>query len=126
MLAASSMAPVHFIGQDSWNEVQHTYFGHIRPVVLAVASYHADGIINGTIPLFLVKTFEVRCNMNFWSCNTTGIGAGTMWCWVSSMAPLYSLAQDEWNEVEHNFSGHLDTIGTDTHITWCQWYHCIP
>ena len=49
MSMAPSMVPLHFLGQDDQNEVQHDIIGHLMPLVLA--SHDADGIINGTIAL---------------------------------------------------------------------------
>ena len=43
------MAPLHFIGQDSSNEVQHDFFGHVMSFESGSASCHVDNIANGTI-----------------------------------------------------------------------------
>ena len=48
MQAASSMAPLHSLGQDDQNEVQHDFLCHVMPWVPVSASHDADGSINGT------------------------------------------------------------------------------
>ena len=35
------------LGQDNWNEVQHDFFGHVIPLVLA--SHDSYSIVNDTI-----------------------------------------------------------------------------
>ena len=40
----SSVAPLHFLGQVNWNEMQQD---HVTP--LPLASHDIDGIINGII-----------------------------------------------------------------------------
>ena len=42
------MAPLHSLGRDKHNEVQHYFFGHVMQLEPALASYDADTIINGT------------------------------------------------------------------------------
>ena len=44
-----SMAPLHSLGQDNSNEVQHDLFGHVTLLVLASASCIANSIVNDTI-----------------------------------------------------------------------------
>ena len=44
-----SMAPLHFLGQDNQNELQHDLFVHVMPLALASASSYADGVINGIL-----------------------------------------------------------------------------
>ena len=44
-----SMAPLHSLHHNACNEVQYDFFGDVIPLVLVLASYDADGIINGTI-----------------------------------------------------------------------------
>ena len=46
-----------------------------------------------------VKMIEVRGNMKFWSCDTTGAAVGIMMLTASSVAPLNLLGQDNQNKV---------------------------
>ena len=36
--AVSLMVPLHSLGQDDQNEMQHDFFGHLRPLALHDAS----------------------------------------------------------------------------------------
>ena len=38
----------HFLGQDSQNEVQHDFLGHMMPLVLASTSCDVEDIISHT------------------------------------------------------------------------------
>ena len=74
----SSVTPLHSLGQDDQNKVQH----------------------------------------NFWSCDTTATSIGITLCkMVLSMASLYFLGEDNWIEMQHDFSG-----------MWCHWnwHHMMP
>ena len=42
------IAPLHSLGQDNQNEVQHDIFGHVMPLALVLASCDANGIVNST------------------------------------------------------------------------------
>ena len=46
MVMVLSVAPLHSLGQDIWNEVQYVISYHVMP--LAVVSHNTNGIINGT------------------------------------------------------------------------------
>ena len=46
---ASSILLLHLYSQDNQNDMKHDSFGHVMHLVLASASYDADGIVNGTI-----------------------------------------------------------------------------
>ena len=41
----SSMTPLHSLGHDNQNEVQHDLFGHVMPLALALVSSDAHGVI---------------------------------------------------------------------------------
>ena len=45
---ASSIAPLQFFSQDNQNEVKHYSFVHMMYLVLALAEYDGDGIVNST------------------------------------------------------------------------------
>ena len=49
MLMVLSMAPLHSLGQDDHNEVQHYIFADVTPLAMPLVSGVADGIVNGTI-----------------------------------------------------------------------------
>ena len=113
-------------GQDNWNEVQ---LGHVMPLALVSVSHNAYGIINGTI-LFLLSIwlkwsaawFLVMC----W-----------IWClhkqhvmqMALSIESLHLLGQDNWNEMQCDFSGHVMPLALmlashDDH-QYCQTNHYI-
>ena len=48
MSLASSMAPLHSLGQDDWNEMQHDFLGLLTPLMPVSVSHTTFGIINGT------------------------------------------------------------------------------
>ena len=52
----------------------------------------------------------------FWSCDTISNPLRLM---VSSMTPLHSLGQDNWNEVQHDFCDHVMPLALVSH----QWHH---
>ena len=60
---APSMVPLHSLGQDDQNDVQHNFFGHV--ISLASALYLCNAV-NDTIAFFTSEK-SMRCNMNFWS-----------------------------------------------------------
>ena len=45
---ASSVTALHSLGQDDQNEVPHDFFGHVIPMVLALALRDINGVINAT------------------------------------------------------------------------------
>ena len=47
------MAPLHSLGQDDQIEVQQDFIGNVMP--LTMASYDADGVINGTIAFLMSR-----------------------------------------------------------------------
>ena len=49
MQTASSIAPLHRLGQDDQDEVQPDFSGHVTPLAVASASLHTDGIVSSTI-----------------------------------------------------------------------------
>ena len=49
MSMASSVVPLHSLGQDDQNEVQHYIFGHVTAWVPALASHDISGVNNGII-----------------------------------------------------------------------------
>ena len=72
-------------------------FGHVTPLVLASASCHADGIINGTTAFFRSGWSKWGATWSYWWCNA--IGWNKCQVMLTSMAPLYSLGQNNWNEM---------------------------
>ena len=48
MWTAPSNVPLHSIGNDEYNDVQHDIFGHVTPFLGPVlASCYANSVING-------------------------------------------------------------------------------
>ena len=43
------MVPLHKLGQDDQNEMQCDIFGHVTPLVLALAPHDTESVVNGTI-----------------------------------------------------------------------------
>ena len=79
-------------------------FDHVMSVL---ASHDTDGIISSTVA-FVSSRWPVRYNIHFpiiWHC----------WHWhqqpvipkAVSIAPLYSLGQDNWTNVQHNLFVHV-------------------
>ena len=100
MPMTSSMTPFNAFGQDKWNMVQHEFL---------VMWYHwcwyqHHVMLISMVPLHsLSLETDIRCHMTF-----------LMWCnwhWhqhhMTPMAPLQSLDQDNWNEVQHEISDHV-------------------
>ena len=48
MLMVLSMVPLHLLGQDDRNEVQHDLSGNVMPLALMFASHDAISIVKGT------------------------------------------------------------------------------
>ena len=123
MLIVLSMAPLHSLGQDDENEVQHNLSVHVMPLALASVSNDANSIINGTTTSLMLRTAE--------RCNVTSL---VMWFYwhqhhmmetALPMKPLHSSGQDDWNEVQCKFWS-CDNIGIC--IMWHQWHwhHMMP
>ena len=55
MLTASSMVPLHSLGQDNQNEVQHDFFDQLKPLAPASESHNAGGIVNSTITILMSR-----------------------------------------------------------------------
>ena len=117
------MAPLNFLGQDDRNEVQHDFFGHVIP--LALVSCDVDSIFNGIIGFLRSRQLKLGPIVLTWSCGTIGISVGITpnhrhWCqhWLtlmtSSMLPLHSLCQHNWNGVHHVMSVALVLASYDT------------
>ena len=49
------MAPLHSLGPDDQNEVQHYFFGHVTQLAPASPGHDADGIVNGTITFLMSR-----------------------------------------------------------------------
>ena len=80
MLMALSMAQMHFLHQDEWNEVQHDLSGHVMPLALMLASHTAISMHcqrNWFIPD--IKTIKMRSNMTFLSGATIATAIGITW-----------------------------------------------
>ena len=83
-----------------WNTAW--YFSHMTLLVLTLASCDVNGIVNGTIA-FLRSRWSKSCAT--WSCD--------------SMIPLYSLTQNDWNEIQ------LDIL-VMWHYWYWHWHHVMP
>ena len=79
MPMASSMAPLHSLGQDDSNEVQHDIFGHVRPLELVLALQKDTGIKIATL-LSLYDDNQNEMHMTFWSFEATGTAHSVTSC----------------------------------------------
>ena len=98
------MAIFCLLGQDDRNKVQHDFIDHM---MLVLASHDTDDILssmNAFVNLILSKWD------GFFS-HLTLLASGIMMQMALSIAPLYLLGQENWNNVQHN------TI-TATVTTW--------
>ena len=43
------MTPLHSLGQDDQNKVQHDFFGQVTPLAPVSVSHGANGIVQGII-----------------------------------------------------------------------------
>ena len=107
------------------------------------APYDADSVVNSAIEFIWSRQSKWGMTWCFWSYDAIGIGNSIMWCW-SSMAPLLSLCQDDWNKMQYNFwsssmahntdASISTSTGTKSHITplnnhltwqmlWYYWWH---
>ena len=115
-MTISSIVPLHFLGQEVWNEVQHDFFDHVMPLELALASHNAQLHHQLHLCIPQVKAIKMRCHMAFmvmWyhlhQCQHHMMPTAT------PLVPLPSLGQDYQNVVQHDFLvmwGH-----------WCQHPH---
>ena len=55
MSTVSSMVPFHLLVKDDHNEMQHDFSRYVMPLAPVLTSYEANGIVNGTIPLFISR-----------------------------------------------------------------------
>ena len=100
------MAPLHSLGHQKSNEVQYDFLGYVMPSALPLVSCDANTIITETTVFLRSRQIKMRCNM-------TSLVMWHHWCWyhvmvtVSLMIHLHSLGQDDWNEVQHYFFGHV-------------------
>ena len=55
-----------------------------------------------------LKIFKIKCNMTFWSRDTTGACISiTWWKWHCQKVLLYSLGHNDQNKVQSDLSGHM-------------------
>ena len=124
---ASKMPPLDSLAQNDQNEVRHDF-----SVMWCLCHWHQFQLttIFSGITTFLKSRHLTWCvTWHFWWCDT--IDTGFTWlqwqkCWchvmsfklvleshdsdMSSMAPLYSLDQDDWNEVQHYVFDHVTLV----------------
>ena len=130
-----------------------TFLGHITYLVLALASFDTDGIVNGPTAFLSSRWSKWDATLCFGhvtplaSAPHDAICGSIMWShwnWCQHhviqkalpMAPLHFSDQDGGNEVQHDILGHVMPLelvsvshGTSVGIIRCQechqWYHCI-
>ena len=102
-----SIAPLHSLGQDDWNEVEPDTLSHVMSLALASVSHNANGVINGTIA-FLRSKQSKWGNMTSWSCETFST---TITCCPWHLQWHHSLGQDYWNGMQHDdFFSHVTAL----------------
>ena len=82
------MVPLHSLGQDDQNEVQHDVLDHVTALAQASTSNYANGIVNGTITFLISKWSKWCAKSPIWSCNSSisvkvQDGMISLWCMVS-------------------------------------------
>ena len=99
---------------SKWHEIW--LFVHVKPLAPVLASHGANGSENDIIIICWLR--KLKCVAN-WTFYATGY-----WCqchiilMASSVAPLYSLHQNDWNEVQHDLLV-IAAIGTDVSSKSC-------
>ena len=80
MLMALSIAPLHVIAQDDWNEMQHDFSGYIMLFALMLASHDDISIVKGTMKFLASRQSKWGKTGLFWSGNTLAIAISITWC----------------------------------------------
>ena len=131
LMLISSMAPLHSLFQDDWNEMQHYFFGCVTSFVLAWASCDANSVIDGTIASLSsrgLKTCTIHVQYDFLVMQHHWSNISIMWWWhwhqmtltststgIKSLnIPKQSSQQDRCNGVIH---------GTNS-IMWQETCYC--
>ena len=122
MPISASMVPLHFLSEDNSNDMQYDSCscdatGASVSITWCWRHHHWNHCI------FQVMSIKMRCNMS-------SLVMLYQWCWyqhhvmliTSSVTQLYSLGQDDPNEVKITFWS-SNSIGTGMDITWCWWHH---
>ena len=87
---ASSIATLYLLVQNYQHELQHELFSHLTLMALASVSRDANYIVHSTIAFKQCTTYLFCHVMPFMLVSL-------------SISPLHLLAQDDQNEVEHDF-----------------------
>ena len=74
------MAPLHSLGQDDQNEVQHNIFGHVIPFGPALASCHPYSIVHGTIPFLRSRKLKWDATLLFGHLLPLALAISVTWC----------------------------------------------
>ena len=93
-----SIAPLHSLGEDNWNNVQDNFL--LMGYHWCWHQYHMIPTVSSVLPFYLLgqdDRIEMQYHL-FWSCDATGTSMWFQW---------HLLGQDNWNEVQHDFSGHV-------------------
>ena len=108
MALASSMVQLHVLAQDNQNEVWHDFWScnaiSTSTCITLCLQYHQ---LHHCIPyvkmikkVYIMKFFWVMFHQLYWHWHH-------MMLTVLSVVPLYSLGQDDHNEVQHDSFGHV-------------------
>ena len=110
--------PLHSLGQDNQNEIQHDLSGHLMLLELASVSHAVNSTINGTIAFLKLRQLKwgVGWLFSLVSCDASALVSASCDVDKFSTALLHSLGQDYQNEEQDYFFGQADTIGTNTVI----------
>ena len=126
MLLALSMVPLHLLGQDDWNEVQHDFSSTMLCHCHWCWHHMMLSEVKGTTTFITSRQLKWGATWLFRSCDTIVIATGITWChwcWchmmslalVSVLHDAYSiingtitpLGQDDISEVQHELLSHM-------------------
>ena len=109
MLTVLLIAPLHSLGQDNWNVVQHAFF-HVMWLTQLLASCDVNSIINYTTEFLWSMQSKWGITWHFQACDIIISALVSLMPMALSIAPFYSLGQDDQNEFQHNFFSHVITL----------------
>ena len=91
---------------SKWGATWH--FGHVMPLALALVSHYANVVINATITFLRSRQSNWDASWHFWP--PDALAPALHDAMASSVAPLYSLGQDDQNKVQHDFLSHVTPL----------------
>ena len=80
ILMPSSIAPLHLLVQDDWNEMQNDIFSHLTQLALPSASCDANDVFNSTNVFIRSRQRNKMWCSILHSCDSTGASVSVAWC----------------------------------------------